>query len=245
MDEPKLTVVTVTLNCVKDIETTIQSVINQRYNNLEYIIIDGGSSDGTINIINKYSSKISKILIESDKGIYDAMNKGLSMATGKWIAFMNAGDYYSNEDVLSILMQDIKNDSSAKVVYGDTIYLEKDGSSNLQRGAGKEKLKKIISKYQPYTHQAVLYEISNLEDCRYNLKYKITADYDVCCRYWRKYGYSSYHYIPIVVCYYKNFDGLSSNPNVVKIINKEHLLIKFRNRMNIFEMIKNLIRYIF
>src|SRR5690606_4665890 len=99
-EKPALSVITVVYNNVKDIERTILSVINQTYKNIEYIIIDGVSTDGTLDIIHQYSEKISHIVSEPDKGIYDAMNKGLSVATGDYVLFMNSGDeIYAHDTV--------------------------------------------------------------------------------------------------------------------------------------------------
>ena len=95
-----ISVVTVSYNAVLTIEQTILSVINQTYPNVEYIIIDGGSTDGTVDIIKKYADKIAYWVSEPDKGIYDAMNKRWLKATGDFIQFLNAGDWFENEHVI-------------------------------------------------------------------------------------------------------------------------------------------------
>ena len=99
-DKPLISIITVVFNGEKYLEETIQSVINQTYSNVEYIIIDGGSSDGTLDIIKKYEERIDYWVSEKDKGIYDAMNKGIDVASGEWINFMNAGDGFYADDVL-------------------------------------------------------------------------------------------------------------------------------------------------
>lgn len=100
---PKLSIVTVSYNCVQEIENTILSVINQDYPNLEYIIIDGGSTDGTIDVIKKYESKLAYWVSEPDKGLYDAMNKGIVRSTGEWVTMRNCGDPFAEKDSLSKL----------------------------------------------------------------------------------------------------------------------------------------------
>ena len=98
----KITIVTVVKNSIDKVERCIQSVINQNYDNIEYIIIDGGSNDGTVDIINKYRDKIDKIIIENDNGIWDAMNKGLKIANGDIVGFLNSDDTY-NQNTLKIV----------------------------------------------------------------------------------------------------------------------------------------------
>ena len=98
----KITIITVVKNSIDKIERCIQSVINQNYDNIEYIIIDGGSNDGTVDIINKYRDKIDKIIIENDNGIWDAMNKGLKIANGDIVGFLNSDDTY-NQNTLKIV----------------------------------------------------------------------------------------------------------------------------------------------
>ena len=89
---PKFSIITVTYNAEKVLEDTIQSIVTQSYKNVEYIIVDGGSTDGTLSIVNKYKEHIHTIVSEPDKGLYDAMNKGIKLATGDYLCFLNAGD---------------------------------------------------------------------------------------------------------------------------------------------------------
>ena len=115
---PLVSVVTVTLNCRDDIEDTIKSVINQSYKKIEYLIIDGKSNDGTLNIINKYIKHIDYFVSEKDNGIYDAFNKSIKNSKGDWIIFMNSGDKFVEDDVIEKVFSK-KNDCD--FIYGNTI----------------------------------------------------------------------------------------------------------------------------
>ena len=100
MNNPKISVVTVVYNSAALIENTVNSIINQSYSHIEYIVVDGGSTDGTIDILNRYKKNISTLISEPDRGIYDAMNKGISLATGDFVVFINSGDKFSSDDIL-------------------------------------------------------------------------------------------------------------------------------------------------
>ena len=114
----KITIITVCYNAVNVLEKTICSVLNQSYKNIEYIIIDGKSTDGTLNIIKKYDTYITRWTSEPDKGIFDAMNKGVSYSHGNWVLFLNSGDYLCDEFVISRCFENCQyNDCS--VIYGD------------------------------------------------------------------------------------------------------------------------------
>ena len=238
-DTTRITVVTVCFNCASEIAGTIESVISQDYGNMEYIVIDGNSSDGTVQILERYASSIDVLISEPDKGVYDAMNKALSLATGRWICFMNAGDRFSNRDTLSTMMAgDV---SGLKVIYGNTRYHFRDGHTEMHDTADMAYLKKIFSMYQPYTHQAVIYDIEDKSDCRYDLRYRICSDYNTAIRYFRKYGPDSFRHVPVTVAEYKAFDGISSD---VRELEKESIVIRIRNRMNAFCILKSMVRYL-
>lgn len=115
---PLITIITVTYNSVNTLEKTINSVINQTYPNIEYIIVDGNSNDGTIDIIKKYCNKISRWISEPDNGVYDAMNKGIKLAKGEWLNFMNSGDTFASNQVLEKVFNQIYAEET-KFIYSD------------------------------------------------------------------------------------------------------------------------------
>ena len=105
-NQPKVSIITVCFNAKEMLITTLEDIRKQKYDNLEYIVVDGKSSDGTLDLLNNYQDIISKIVSEPDKGIYDAMNKGINIATGEWVIFMNAGDTFANENILTRVFKD-------------------------------------------------------------------------------------------------------------------------------------------
>lgn len=120
----KISVVTVVYNGENTIRDTIESVLSQTYDNVEYIIIDGGSTDATLDIVKKYSDKISVVVSEPDNGIYDAMNKGIALASGEIVAILNADDYYVNSRVL----ENVANNYPFELLATDTVIENKDDS---------------------------------------------------------------------------------------------------------------------
>ncbi len=132
MSLPKITVITVCYNSSATILDTVRSVAAQTYPNVEYIIIDGKSTDGTLDCLKEYSSVIARIVSEPDRGIYDAMNKGLSLATGDVIGLINADDFYASPDVLA-KMADVFSDQNADACYGDLCYVKQDDIHSIVR----------------------------------------------------------------------------------------------------------------
>ena len=120
-NNPLISIVTVVYNGKVFLEETILSIINQTYKNIEYIIIDGGSTDGTVDIIKKYENKISYWISEKDNGIYDAMNKGIKKSTGEWINFMNAGDLFNDNNVLTNFYNKSLINDNVDFFYSDSV----------------------------------------------------------------------------------------------------------------------------
>lgn len=206
MNTDRVSIVTVVFNGVSIIEDTIKSVINQTYNNLEYIIIDGGSTDGTIDIIKKYEDKISLWISEPDKGIYDAMNKSLDRLCGLWVNFMNAGDYFYSENAIQEIFGQNNDYSSYAVVYGDAEYRLK-SFSYIRPAYDCDR-----DHFMPFSHQAAFVRTDIAKKNRFNLKYRIAADTEFFLRLNRE-GYNLRH-IPVTVCSYDASEGFSMNNEI-------------------------------
>ena len=166
---PLITIVTVVYNGEKTLEGTILSVINQTYTNVEYIIVDGASTDGTLDIIRKYDDRIDCWISEPDKGIYDAMNKGIDLATGEWINFMNAGDSFHSQTVLQDIFK-ADFDKSVGVLYGNTykIYPE---FSKIETPPKINHMKKSL----PFCHQSSFVKREQAMR-KFDLRYKYASD---------------------------------------------------------------------
>ena len=211
---PVISIVTVSYNAVATIEKTILSVINQTYPNIEYIIIDGGSTDGTVDIIKKYEDKIAYWVSEPDKGIYDAMNKGIRVATGEWINFMNCGDsFYQHNVIYEVFQRKIQGD----VVYGDTHIIEKWGAI-VEKPMDLDCMKEIT----PFCHQSSFVKLERMKMQEFNLKYSICADRDFFYKLWKQ--QVSFSYVPIVISSFDKSIGSLSGDSPVQMM-KENLLI--------------------
>jgi len=128
----KISIITVCWNSAKTIANAIQSVVNQNYPNIEYIIIDGGSTDGTLEIIDQYKSVVTKLHSGPDKGIYDAMNKGLRIATGDYVGILNSDDVYADYDILTKAIEKMESENTDSV-YGDLVYVSEHNPQQITR----------------------------------------------------------------------------------------------------------------
>lgn len=188
--KPLITIITVVFNGVKTLEQTILSVINQSYDNIEYIIIDGGSTDGSLDIVSKYEHSINYWVSENDAGIYDAMNKGIEISTGDWVNFMNAGDlFYSLNTLKQIFDFSISNE---KVIYGN-VHIRYEGFTRVQMAQNPRKLWRGMQ----FCHQSIFCDLEYHKENLFNVKNKICADLELYYSAYKK--NVNFKYIPLIV----------------------------------------------
>jgi glycosyltransferase involved in cell wall biosynthesis len=173
--EPVLSVITIVYNNVEDIGRTMLSVLNQSYPHIEYIIVDGGSTDGTIEVINKYKSRLSKFISEKDEGIYDAMNKGLALAGGEYVLFMNSGDEIYDADTVKKVFG---TEAGADIYYGETEMYDNQGRSlGKRRHEAPDAFTWRSFRYgMSISHQAIYIRRSITEP--FDLNYHLSSDID-------------------------------------------------------------------
>ena len=171
---PKISVITICFNIENEVEATIQSVTSQTYSDKELIVIDGASTDGTMEIVNKYLHLLSKVVSEPDNGIYDAMNKGLRIASGEYVVFINGGDSFADSFVLEKIAAEIRQNRAPDFVYANSIDVQ--GELKSYRPARCHK----YAWYGMFTsHQSMFYSLALIKHhkLQYDTTYKIAADY--------------------------------------------------------------------
>lgn len=213
----KISIITVSLNSVNTIEDCIKSVVNQSYKNIEYIIIDGASTDGTLDIIKKYENKISFWISEKDYGIYDAMNKGIKIAIGEVVGLLNSDDIYADNFVIEDIVEFItkKNVDSC---YGNLTYVDRKNTNKIIRfwKAGKFiKSKFKIGWMPPHPTFFVKNQIYERYGS-FDLKFHMGADYELMLRLLYKHNISTV-YIPKVLV--KMRTGGKNRPSFINVIN--------------------------
>lgn len=208
-DAPLFSVITVCRNAEALIAPTVTSLVNQTFKGFEHLVIDGASSDKTLSIIRQLSPATSlRIVSEPDNGIYDAMNKGIRLARGQWIYFLNAGDDFVDNDVLQRIAMHLKSPNESDVVFGDVIYRGETG----QRLVRFDWLTKSNLLFENLCHQSVFAKRAAFD--RYGLfdtQYRINADYDWLLNVFRNRG--SVAYLGFPIAYYDDA-GLSAQQHV-------------------------------
>jgi len=203
VDNPLVSVITVVYNGAKHLEQTINSILNQSYKNIEYIIIDGGSTDETVDIIKRYEDKIDYWQSERDGGIYFAMNKGISLAKGELIGILNADDFYLSDTIKKVV--DADKSAKADIYYGDMQYVTENAHKLSVAKPDITKMNEMPAIFHP-----TCFVIKSVYDKAgvFDTQYKISADYDFLLRCLKK--NFSFHYIPVALTCFR-LGGMSGS----------------------------------
>ncbi|MGJ8539707.1 glycosyltransferase family 2 protein [Heyndrickxia coagulans] len=207
-----------------ELEETIKSVLKQTYYNIELIIVDGESNDGTLEMINKYLLEFKKkgievrIISEPDSGIYDAMNKGIQIASGEWCIFMNAGDTFYGNDALTIMSKYCTNNYD--IIYGDAAHCY---NNKIKIIKAKKSAELTFINGMEFCHQATLIKTANLKKRGYDITYKIAGDYDFFVNAYR--NFANFYHVPCTVAVFQK-DGISST--YAGLVKLENAKVKYK-----------------
>ena len=199
--QPLISVIQPVYNAASVLEKSMSSVVSQSYGNVEYIIVDGGSTDGTLELISANEERIDLWISETDGGIYDAMNKGVGLATGRWVYFLGADDVL--EDCLCLMARHLRNDHH--IFYGDVFFVKKNKVYDGRFDSRKLMFKNICQ-------QAIFYPRSVFQKYEFNVRYSMLADYDLNIRCWGD-RELKFKYVPILVCTYAGGESLDRTDN--------------------------------
>lgn len=227
----KISIITVSFNSAQYIEDCIKSVLSQSYKNIEYIIIDGGSTDGTVDIIKKYESKISKWISEPDRGIYDAMNKGISLATGDVIGFLNSDDVYYNSSVLENIAKLMEN-NLVDACYSDLVYVDKYDLKKIIRYWRSTEFNIGLLRRGWVPPHPTFYVRKFIYDKHgaFDLDYPLAADFELMVRFLNCYRIKAVYLPKITV---RMRVGGATNQSIVNIVRQNFEIIRACKKNNI------------
>jgi len=226
----KVSIITVVWNNKDTIKDAIDSVLNQSYEDVEYIIVDGASTDGTIEIINSYGDKISKFLSEKDSGLYDAMNKGISLATGDIIGILNSDDLYIDRNVLKKIVS-IFREQKVNSVFADLVYVKPENLNKVVRYYDSSKCFPQYFKYALYpAHPTFFVKKEIYEKFGYfKTDYKIAADFDIMARFLYTNKLSFYYFNEAIIK--MRLGGVSTSLSSIWINSREQLRVCNENNI--------------
>lgn len=226
-----VTIITATYNSASSLEDCIKSVISQTYKNIEYIIIDNCSTDSTLDIAKTYSDNVSRIISEPDKGIFDALNKGIQIASGDIIGFLHADDFYANSTVIENVISKFEG-NTCDSLYGDLQYVAKYNTQKIIRNwiAGDYKAKKLLNGWMPPHPTFFVKRKCYQKYGMFNLNYKIAADYELMLRFLGKHEVSTCYLNEVMV---KMRTGGTSNKSLRNIVQKSAEDLKALKENNI------------
>jgi glycosyltransferase involved in cell wall biosynthesis len=212
----RITIVTVVLNSRDLLVKTLESITNQTYPNTEFIVIDGGSTDGSLDIIKRYAEKIETLIVEPDRGIYDAMNKASDPATGDFLIFMNAGDSFFSHNSISEFVQKVL--CKEAIYYGDAIYSDSTLDKYYWRGGSFTKYRLAKTNI---CHQTIFYPKKVYKSNFYTFQYKMFADWAYNIKLFR---INSFVYLNQTIAYYDS-TGLSASRRDIAFEKAQKLMI--------------------
>jgi glycosyltransferase involved in cell wall biosynthesis len=219
----KVTILTVSYNSAKTIRDTIESVLSQDYPNVEYIIVDGMSTDGTQEIVREYGNKISKFVSEKDKGLYDAMNKGIDLAQGEIIGILNSDDLYADTTIISSVVKEFR-EKKVDVVYGDLYYF-RTGSPEIsvrRYKGGIFSLQRVSYGIMPPHPTFFIKKEVYSKYGKFNIRYTLSADFDLILRFLGVHKVR-FAYIPRILVKMRTGGKSTSSLKRTLIMNREDL----------------------
>ena len=194
----KISIITATYNSEAHIADCVRSVNSQTYDNIEHIIIDGASKDNTVKIIEETPNRVTKIVSEPDKGIYDAMNKGIRMATGDVIGILNSDDFFTSDDVIQSIAKEFSNDSTLEGIYTNLYYVNQDNPDQIVRHwvSNTFKERSFFRGWHPPHPTLYLRKDVYEKYGVFNLDFSLSADFELMLRFFEKYKIKTKH-LPI------------------------------------------------
>lgn len=235
MGAPLVSIITVIYNGEKHLQQTIDSVYNQTYTNIEYIIIDGGSTDNTLDIIKANKAKITKWVSEPDEGLYDAMNKGIKMANGELIGMINSDDWYENHAVETMVNAYLKNPLKT-IFHADRYDVHNDGTRTIKKFSPST----IKFKYygMTYNHPSMFITKTEYSKHRYNIQLRALADYQFVLEAFLR-DKTVFHYVNQSIVNYR-LEGISMQMKLYRAL-KEGYMARKNAGLNIFQNILSVI----
>ncbi len=228
----KVSIITVVYNRASTIEQAIQSVLTQTYNNIEYIIVDGSSTDGTMELVNKYKEQIAVVVSEKDKGMYDALNKGITLATGDIVGILHADDEFADQTIIKHVVHLFQTNKNTDCVYGDVGFVKEGAPNKIVRYYSSAQFKPSLFKYgfMPAHPTFFCYKKHFEQHGLYRTDMDIAADFDLLVRFLKINNLNSIYLAKMLVKMNlggKSTNGISSTIKInkeIKQILKEHKL---------------------
>ena len=221
----KISIITVVYNNERTIQEAMQSVLKQSYGNIEYVIIDGNSKDNTVNLINEYRAKLGYFVSERDKGLYDAMNKGIKACTGDVIGILNSDDLYQDSEVIAAVMEQFNKDPELDILYGDLVYVKSDDTNKIVRNwKSKEYYNRFFENANVPPHPALFVRSKVYKEAGlFDLQFKLAADYELMLRMFKKHNFKSKYINRLII---KMRLGGATNQSYTNIVNQNKEILK-------------------